>query len=503
MKSALDSTYTPERLPTAQPRPKSRSLNLETRRFKNKGSVHFKMNETKSTLIRPIVGCRAPANSLADSAVASGRISAQPTIPGWRRRSSTPSVTRIAFTSWAHIAALALRAHDWPEFRGPTGQGLSPAKEVPIHWSATENVAWKTALAGNGWSSPVLVNGRLYLTTGNSPEGAKNLTLSALCLDAQDGKVLWTTDVFSPEDGASLHRKNGYASPTPVVREGRLYVHFGHLGTACLDLTGRVLWRQTSLKYPSQHGNGGSPVLAGDRLIFNCDGVTDPMVVALDRDTGEVKWKTLRHNESVPKRFSFSTPLLITNAGRLELISPGAGGTYAYEPATGRALWKVSTGNGFSVVPRPVFAHGLLYVNTDYDFPKVYAIRPGGEGDVTATHLAWQIGRGAPSTPSALVAGLEIYFVSDAGIATCADAKSGQVVWTERLGGGFSASPVFADGRIYFQNEEGAGYVVTAGRTFSLLAKNELGERTLASVAVDDGSIYIRGAAHLFRIGKR
>ena len=398
---------------------------------------------------------------------------------------------------------LNLWAHDWPEFRGLTGQGHSPATDVPIRWSATENVAWKAAIPGGGWSSPVLVNGRVYLTSAISAAGVKDLKLTAICLDARDGKLLWSTNVFSPEDGSSLHRKNSYASPTPLVRGGRLYVHFGHLGTACLDLNGQVLWRQTSITYPSMHGNGGSPLLAGDRLIFSCDGITNPAVVALDRHTGKVQWKTPRDNDSVPKKFSFSTPLLITNAGREELISPGAGATYAYDPTTGRPLWKVSTGTGFSVVPRPVFAHGLLFVNTDYDFPKLFAIRPGGEGDVTSTHLAWQTGRGAPSTPSALVVGSELYFVSDAGIATCADAKTGQVHWNERLGGGFSASPVFAAGHIYFQNEEGVGYVLKAGKTFEQIAKNELGERTLASYAVDDGTLFIRGAEHLFRIGKR
>ena len=418
--------------------------------------------------------------------------------------STHPSHIGIAvFTALMNLAALTLCAHDWPEFRGPTGQGYSPAKDVPLRWSATENVAWKTAIPGAGWSSPVLVNDRLYLTAAKPTDGSKALALGALCLDARDGKVLWSTDVFSSEDRSSLHGKNSYASPTPLVRDGRMYVHFGHLGTACLDLAGGVQWRQTSIKYPPMHGNGGSPVLAGDRLIFSCDGVTNPVVVALDRHTGEVQWKTPRLNELVPKKFSFSTPLLITNAGRAELVSPGAGGTYAYDPTTGRPLWHVSTGNGFSVVPRPVFAHGLLFVNTDYDFPKLFAIRPGGEGDVTATHLAWQTGRGAPSTPSALVAGLELYFVSDAGVATCADAKTGQVHWNERLGGGFSASPVFADGRIYFQNEEGVSYVLKAGKTFELLAKNELGERTLASYAVDNGTLFIRGAQNLFRIGRK
>jgi len=426
--------------------------------------------------------------------------------PASRRFTQPPRQFFVVYwvlSAVVNLMGLNLWAHDWPEFRGPTGQGHSSATDVPIRWSATENVAWKAAIPGGGWSSPVLVNGRVYLTSAISAAGVKDLKLTAICLDARDGKLLWSTNVFSPEDGSSLHRKNSYASPTPLVRGGRLYVHFGHLGTACLDLNGQVLWRQTSITYPSMHGNGGSPLLAGDRLIFSCDGITNPAVVALDRHTGKVQWKTPRDNDSVPKKFSFSTPLLITNAGREELISPGAGATYAYDPTTGRPLWKVSTGTGFSVVPRPVFAHGLLFVNTDYDFPKLFAIRPGGEGDVTSTHLAWQTGRGAPSTPSALVVGSELYFVSDAGIATCADAKTGQVHWNERLGGGFSASPVFAAGHIYFQNEEGVGYVLKAGKTFEQIAKNELGERTLASYAVDDGTLFIRGAEHLFRIGKK
>ncbi len=458
--------------------------------------------ESKSAPALPVAGCLMTQARMMDPATKSDGTIAGSRIPVLGKPAGRRCLLGIVFVALANLTAITLCAHDWPEFRGPTGQGYSPAKDVPIRWSAAENIAWKTPIPGAGWSSPVLVNDRLYITAAKSAEGAKNLVLSAICLDARDGKVLWRTDVFSPEDGASLHRKNSYASPTPLVRDGRLYVHFGHLGTACLDLAGRVQWRQTSIKYPSQHGNGGSPVLADGRLIFSCDGVTNPVVVALERHTGEVLWKTPRHNESVPRKFSFSTPLLITHAGRSELISPGAGGTCAYDPATGRELWHVSTGNGFSVVPRPVFAHGLLFVNTDYDFPKLFAIRPGGDGDVTATHLAWQIGRGAPSTPSALVAGTELYFISDAGIATCADAKTGQVHWNERLGGGFSASPVFADGRIYFQNEEGVGYVLKAGKTFELLAKNELGERTLASSAVDDGAIFIRGAEHLFRIGK-
>ena len=416
--------------------------------------------------------------------------------------SRTFAIGSLAAALFVLIAAAA-DGLDWPEFRGPTGQGLSLAKDVPIRWSGSENVVWKTPISGSGWSSPVLSDGRIYLTTAKPSASGKGLSLVALSMEAGSGKILWETEAFAPEDGASMHRKNGYASPTPIVTADRLYVHFGHLGTACMDLHGVVLWRQNSVNYPPVHGNGGSPVLAGDNLIFSCDGAKDPVVIALDKRTGDIRWKTPRNNAAVPKKFSFSTPLLISHEGWSELISPGSGGTYAYDPLTGKELWRVSNVGGFSVVPRPVFSHGLLFVNTDYDFPKLYAIRPGGRGDVTETHLAWQTGRGAPSTPSALVAGDELYFVSDAGIATCADAKTGRVHWNERLGGGFSASPVYASGHVYFQNEEGMTYVLKAGKVFEVTAKNELGERTLASAAVDDGTLFIRGAEHLFRIGQR
>jgi outer membrane protein assembly factor BamB len=398
--------------------------------------------------------------------------------------------------AWNGFAA----ALEWPEFRGPTGQGISEARNVPVSWSTTSNVVWKTAVP-EGWSSPVISKGKVYLT------GATNMgdgvSLRALCLDLESGKVVWDVEAIRTENEAARvkHSKNGLASPTPIVRDGKLYVHFGHMGTAALDLDGKVLWKQTSIKYHPVHGAGGSPALVDGLLVFSCDGSNDPFLAALDAGTGEIKWKTAR-NTPAKSQFSFSTPLVVTVDGAEQLISPFSGFVAGYEPKTGKEIWRSSYGEGYSVIPRPVFAHGLLFVSSGYDHPVIYAVDPkGAKGDVTDSAIKWQEAKGAPNTPSMLAVGDELYVVSDAGIATCFDAKTGKAHWSERLGGGFSASPVVAEGRIYFLNEAGVGFVLKASKSFELLAKNELGERTLASPAVLDGMILIRSAGHLWRIG--
>ena len=395
---------------------------------------------------------------------------------------------------------------EWPQFRGPTGQGISAATNVPVTWSATEHVAWKVALAGAGWSSPVLSKGRLYLTkaVADSPDAGGAVSLHAVCLDAGKGDVLWDTEVFrpDPESLAAMHRKNSPASATPIITGERLYVHFGHMGTAALDLAGKIVWKQNEVRYAPVHGNASSPVLFNDALIFNADGASDPFVMAIDAGTGAVRWKTSRKS-TAQKTFSFSTPLAIDVNGVPQVISSGSAMVGSYDPRDGREIWRVTYPEGYSVVPRPSFAHGLVFISSAFDAPVVYAIRPqDAAGDVTATNLAWTIKKGAPNTPSMVVLGDEIYFVSDAGIATCADAKTGAVHWTERLGGDFSASPTAAEGRIYFFNEAGIASVVKAGKKFELLAKNELGERTFASPAVADGALFIRSEAHLWKISR-
>jgi len=391
-------------------------------------------------------------------------------------------------------------AEDWPEFRGPTGQGISTEEKLPIEWGPAKNVAWKQAIPGKGWSSPVVCKGRIFVTTAVPAGSAGDQSLRALALDANSGKVLWNTEVFqqSGKTAPGIHPKNSHASPTPVTDGKRLYVHFGHQGTACLDLDGKVVWRNRDFKYRPVHGNGGSPILTDRALVFSCDGGDRQLIVALRSDSGKVLWQTPRQTD-VFKKFSFGTPLLITVGGRQHLVSVGSGRVWAYDPETGKEIWRVRHG-GYSVVPRPVHGHGLVFVSTGYDAPVLLAIGPDGRGDVTDTHVVWKTRQGVPLSPSPLLVGDELYLISDRGVASCLDARTGKLHWKVQLGGAHSASPLAAGGRIYFQDEGGTGTVLRAGRRFEVLARNELGERTLASYAVADGALFIRTARHLYRI---
>jgi outer membrane protein assembly factor BamB len=398
------------------------------------------------------------------------------------------------------LAAWLLFAEDWPEFRGPTGQGISAERQAPLTWSESENVRWKVAVPGRGWSSPAIAAGRVWLTTATSDGVAgavlRGRTLRLLSYDAATGRELSNVAVFRFTDAGSMHAKNSYASPTPIVEGDRIYVHFGPLGTACARASGEIVWK-TTLPYEYVHGNGGSPALYHDLLIVSCDGSDVQYVVALDKNTGAIRWKTPRRR---PGSMAFSTPLVIHATGRDQVISTGAHRAVSYDPATGAELWSVDYGDGFSNVPRPVFAHGLVYVCSGFYRPELIAVRPDGSGNVTRTHVVWKAGRSVPLTPSPVVAGEEIYMVSDNGIATCLDARTGRTHWQQRLEGNFSASPVHVAGRIYFLSEEGETTVIQPGPQFRKLATNSLNGQTLASIAPSGGALFIRSAAHLYRI---
>lgn len=404
------------------------------------------------------------------------------------------------------IGSLALGAADWPQFRGPDGQGHTQATDLPTEWSATKNVVWKQAIPGSGWSSPVVVAGKVYLTAAVPIDKSEDLSLRAICLDVASGKTLWDKEVFRQVATGSpnIHGKNSHASPTPIVEQGKLYVHFGHQGTACLDLAGKTLWTNRDLKYAPVHGNGGSPVLVDGLLVFSTDGASVREVVALDAKTGKVKWRTPRSGKAGTQNFSFSTPLVIEVAGKKQIVSPATDMVGAYDPATGAEVWKVRY-KGYSVIPRPVFGHGMIFISTGYNTASVLAIKADGKGDVTDTHLVWTLKKGAPHTPSLLLVGEELYMVSDKRpcLGTCVDAKTGKVHWQETLAGhDYSASPIYADGKIWFLSEDGIGTVVKAGKTYQPIARNPLGEKTLASYAAIDGALFIRTAGHLYRIGK-
>ncbi|HQU42574.1 MAG: pyrrolo-quinoline quinone [Planctomycetia bacterium 21-64-5] len=385
-----------------------------------------------------------------------------------------------------HVTAGA----EWPQFRGPDGQGHAPQRGLATSWSETENLAWKVPVAGRGWSSPVIGNGQIWLTTALD----QGHSLHAVCLDEASGKLLHDVEVFRVENPGTVHSKNSFASPTAVLEGDRVYVHFGDLGTACLTTRGDVVWRTNELKYKHGHGPAGSPVLYGDLLIVSCDGTDVQYVAALDKQSGKLRWKSDRQG-----RMAYSTPLVITVDGKDQLISTGGDQAIAYVPDTGKEIWRVRY-DGYSEVPRPVFGQGLLFLASGYDTPWLYAVRPDGQGDVTDTHVVWKLQHGAPLNPSPLVVGDALFLVSDKGIASCLDAKSGEKHWQKRLPGNYSASPLLADGRVYITNESGLTTVIAPTSDYTELAANPIDGETLASLAVSGKAIFLRSDTHLYRI---
>jgi outer membrane protein assembly factor BamB len=389
------------------------------------------------------------------------------------------------------LLCISAFAEDWPEFRGPTGQGVSEEHGLPLTWSETKNVKWKVAIPGRGWSSPAILGDRIWLTTA-AEEGK---SLRAICVDRNTGAITQNLEVFRLKSLGPLSPKNSLASPTPVLEGDKVYLHFGAHGTACISQTGEVVWK-TRLEYDNgQHGPGGSPVIYDNLLIVSCDGLNVQYVVALDKLTGKVRWRKYREGFQ-----AYTTPLVVKLPSGDQLISPGAFRAIAYEPITGKEIWQVRYGDGFSNIPRPVYGNGLAFICTGFQEPSLMAVRVDGHGDLGKKQIAWTFKRGAPLTPSPLLVGNELYVITDNGIATCLDAATGTEYWKARVGGNHSASPIYADGRIYFLSEEGESVVIAPGKELKLLAKNELDGETLASMAVSGGSIFIRSRTHLYRL---
>lgn len=392
---------------------------------------------------------------------------------------------------------------DWPQFRGTTGQGIAPSADLPVKWSERRNIVWKTPVEGIGYSSPVVSGDRIWLTTAIPDKGQ----LLVLVLDRVSGRQLLEIPVFQHDNLWAIHWKNSHASPTPVLANGRCWVHFGSHGTAALDEDGKVLWKQRLLYY-HHHGPGSSPVLSGDTLVVICDGldhsfyddrvIADPIapqfVAGLDANTGDIRWITRREG-----RHSYATPLEITVSGRKQVVCPGGSFVAAYDPETGAELWRVRH-NGYSLVPRPVFGHGLVFVCTGYDEPTLLAIRPDGSGDVTDTHVVWKSEDAVPLNPSPVLYEDSLLTLSDNGVVTKYEATTGKVRWKKRVGGNYSSSPLLAGEKLYMLNESGTTLVASVGGSYKLLSRNLLQGRTLSSLSAAGNSLLLRTDTELLRI---
>lgn len=385
---------------------------------------------------------------------------------------------------------------EWPGYRGPAGDGHAVAANLPLDLNDAGRLAWKTPIPGQGWSTPVVCGSQIWVTTA-TPDGD---SLRAVCVNRETGVIERDIEVFRIEKPIEIHKKNSHASPTPVIEPGRLYVHFGTNGTAAIDTaSGAVIWRDQS--HPLDHivGPGSSPLLFGDLLILTCDGADVQYTVALDKRSGQERWKTprsgaLRDNPDVKK--SFSTPAILRVGDHDELVSPGADHVYGYDPATGAELWRMDY-DGYSVVPQPVAAHGVVFVCTGFDTPRLLAIRQGGRGTLAPAALAWEEKSQIPANPSPLVVGDELYVISDRGVATCFDARTGRHLWRHRVGGNYSASPLFADGKIFLASEEGVVTVIEPGKTYRQVAQSDLGCRIMASPIAFGSTLVIRTADDL------
>ncbi len=393
------------------------------------------------------------------------------------------------------IAVEGEGARYWPRWRGPSGQGVVEGASYPDHWSETTNVVWRTAVPGSGNSSPIVWDDRIFLTTGRT--GGRRL--SVLSFRRSDGELLWETEV-APGGRAHAHQKNGPAPATPTTDGERVYASFGSRGLVAVDFDGALVWQTELGAIDNYHGPAGSPLLYKDRVIIYQDQRGGGFVAAYDARTGAQVWRTAR-GASV----GWGTPVALRVGDHDELIVSSQGTVNAYDPANGDELWSCD-GNLFEVIPTPAVGAGLIFCASGRAGPTL-AIRPGGRGDVTDTHVAWQTSRGSPFVPSPLVYGDYLYTVNDmASIVTCFEAATGRVMWQQRLGSArresFSASPIAVDGKVFFTNDEGQTFVLRAGPEFELMHTNDIGARTLASPALVDGYWYIRTADELLAIGE-
>ncbi|MHC4438874.1 MAG: outer membrane protein assembly factor BamB family protein [Planctomycetota bacterium] len=413
------------------------------------------------------------------------------------------------------LIAPTMSSGDWPEFRGPSGNGMasipgsSKTTGIPLRWSKTENIRWKTSIPHKGWSTPVVMNNQVWLTTAT----LDGHDFFVICVDAKSGVILLNKKLFHADNPEPLGNPlNSYASPSPAIESGRVYVHFGSYGTACLNTeTFELLWERSDLPCRHFRGPGSSVILYEDLLILTMDGVDVQYLVSLDKKTGRTVWKTDRtadwndlDSEGKPRgegdlRKAYSTPLIIDVNGKKQMISVGAKAVYGYDPADGRELWKVHT-RGFSGASRPVYGNGIAYMISGFGKTELLAIKADGSGDITDTNIIWKTGKNVPRTPSLLLVDDLLFTINDTGTLMCLEALTGKQVWSQRIPGDYAASLLYADGRIYSFNRDGKATVFRAARKYEILATNTLDSGFMASAAVSGKALFLRTKTHLYRI---
>ncbi|MDT8301064.1 MAG: PQQ-binding-like beta-propeller repeat protein [Sedimentisphaerales bacterium] len=408
--------------------------------------------------------------------------------------------------AFALISVNSAIAENWPCFRGPTRQGISHEKDIPIEWSQTSNILWKTPIPGQGWSSPIVFNDRVFVTTATD-EGA---SFRLLCLDRLTGTVIWNKQIHRQKPGHK-QKFNSYATCTPVTDGQYVYVLAFDGTLAAVSNEGNIIWTHQEFEYYSEHGLAVSPVLYEDLLIVPFDGSSPGpdkklgwqkpwdkgLVLAVNKNTGKVQWKGRRGSS----RIAHVTPQVLSENGRDQLISSAGDVVQGFDLKTGRRIWTVAN-SGEGVVPSIVIGDGLIFTTSGFGDSAIRAIRTGGKGDVTKTHIAWESAEDVSKIPSMLYLKPLLFFVTETGVAKCLRASTGEEIWRERLGGKHSASPIWADGKIYFLSDKGKTTVIADGGEFKVLAENELDEKCIASPAVSQKHIFIRSEKNIFCIGR-
>jgi outer membrane protein assembly factor BamB len=403
----------------------------------------------------------------------------------------------------ALLASAAAAGTNWPQFRGPTGDGIATETGLPLTWSESQNVVWKTPIHDKGWSSPVIWGDQIWMTTALE-NGTK---LYAVCVDRTSGRIVHDVEVFDIAEPQFCIEMNSYASCTPAIEAGRVYVHYGAHGTACLDTgSGKTLWARQDLPCDHFRGPASSPILYGNLLVVAYDGYDYQYVAAFDKLTGRTVWRRDRNIEygtdNGDAKKAYGTAKVIEVDGKPQLVYPSAGATIAYEPQNGDEIWRINHG-GMNACNPPLFGNGLLYLNSAAGGFSLFAMKVGGRGDVTKSAVEWKSSQGVPKRSSPVLVDDLLFMASDSSIATCLDAKTGELVWQKRLKGEFSASPLYCEGRVYLSNHEGQTFVVAASRDYELLATNELADGCMASAAVSDRAIYLRTKTHLYRLEQK